>query len=982
MTERLYPKSQYPQGHPNLATILNELASLLKAQREYTQARSYFQKALEMRQRLYPKDKYPEGHPDLAQSLNNLADLLKAQGEYTQARSYFQKALEMYERLYPKNQFPPGHPHLAGSLCNLGALLKNQGEYAQARSYLEKALEMRRRLYPKDKYPQGHPHLADSLGSLAGLLGSQGEYAQARAYGLKTLDMTERLYPKDKYPQGHPELAADLHNLGLTLELLGELAQARSYYQKALEMYDRLYPKSKYPQGHPNLATSLNSLGVLLQAQGEYAQARAYFQKALEMRERLYPKGKHPRGHREMARSLNNLGVLLQTQGEYAQARAYFQRALEMRERLYPKDKYPEGHPDLAQSLNDLAGLLHSQGEYAQAQRYLHEALEMNQGLYELFVAASSEAEAFRLAASLPMTLDGLLSVTRHLSGTEQASYSSVWRSKAAITHLLEGRRQQLRLLLSGARLPAGRRRQVQDTLARLQDKRRALARLLLRPAGDPKAQRRRWQELSQDKEDLERQLAKILPGLARRQALLRQGHPVLVKKLPPGTVFIDLLRYIRIEHNPKHPGKAGDRRTPCYVAFVLRRGQPVKRVDLLQAQAIDQAVADWRTAIKEKRTRAAAQNLRRLLWVPLAKHVPKDCHTLLLAHDSALTQLPWAALPISKEGRVLLEDFAVAVVPHGPYLLEQLSSPSGQEKETGRLLAVGAVQYDAKPQAAKENVVVASNRAAEWGDRKVVWKDLPSTRKELDRVMDRAGKRSVRRLTGAHASTTTLLAELPEARWVHLATHGFFADKKFRSLLQIDEKLFDRRSFREGPPPGARNPLVLSGLVLAGANLPLPKDLKERTESDGGILTAEAIAGLPLNKLDLAVLSACETGLGEVAGGEGVFGLQRAFHLAGAKNVVASLWKVDDHAAAALMALFYDKLWRQKKPAIEALREAQLTLYHHPERIAALAKERGPNFDKVVRLPVKPDQNKKPSPKGKAATKLWAGFVLSGWGQ
>jgi CHAT domain-containing protein len=81
-------------------------------------------------------------------------------------------------------------------------------------------------------------------------------------------------------------------------------------------------------------------------------------------------------------------------------------------------------------------------------------------------------------------------------------------------------------------------------------------------------------------------------------------------------------------------------------------------------------------------------------------------------------------------------------------------------------------------------------------------------------------------------------------------------------------------------------------------------------------------------------------------------------------------------------MALFYDKLWRQKKSALEALREAQLTLYHHPERIRPLAKERGLNFDKVVRLPVKNSEGKKPAPGGKAATKLWAGFVLSGVGR
>ena len=100
----------------------------------------------------------------------------------------------------------------------------------------------------------------------------------------------------------------------------------------------------------------------------------------------------------------------------------------------------------------------------------------------------------------------------------------------------------------------------------------------------------------------------------------------------------------------------------------------------------------------------------------------------------------------------------------------------------------------------------------------------------------------------------------------------------------------------------------MLIGLVLAGANRP---------ETPGrGILTGEAIVGLDLRGLELAVLSACETGLGDVAGGEGVFGLQRAFHVAGCRNVVASLWKVDDEATAALMALFYRHLWEEEDAA------------------------------------------------------------------
>src|SRR5262249_49668215 len=162
-----------------------------------------------------------------------------------------------------------------------------------------------------------------------------------------------------------------------------------------------------------------------------------------------------------------------------------------------------------------------------------------------------------------------------------------------------------------------------------------------------------------------------------------------------------------------------------------------------------------------------------------------------------------------------------------------------------------------------------------------------------------------------------------------------------FRSLLQVNQQDFGYAGRLDRRSAAARSPLVLSGLVLAGANRPVQGVLAD----DGGILTAETIARLPLGGLGLAVLSACDTGLGDVAAGEGVFGLQRPFHLGGTHNVVASLWKVDDQATAALMAVFYARLWDPDHPLPpgEALREAQLTLYRHPERIAVLAGERGP---------------------------------------
>ena len=148
-----------------------------------------------------------------------------------------------------------------------------------------------------------------------------------------------------------------------------------------------------------------------------------------------------------------------------------------------------------------------------------------------------------------------------------------------------------------------------------------------------------------------------------------------------------------------------------------------------------------------------------------------------------------------------------------------------------------------------------------------------------------------------------------------------------------------------------------------------------------GEIVTGLSLIDLPLENLKLVTLSACETGLGEFTGGEGVQGLQRAFHLAGSPNVVASLWKVNDAATAALMAKFYHELWVNKKPPIEALRESQLTIYRHPERIPALAGERGkPDFAKTVELNVEP--RAPASADKRTPTKLWAAFVLSGVGK
>jgi CHAT domain-containing protein len=339
---------------------------------------------------------------------------------------------------------------------------------------------------------------------------------------------------------------------------------------------------------------------------------------------------------------------------------------------------------------------------------------------------------------------------------------------------------------------------------------------------------------------------------------------------------------------------------------------------------------------------------------------------------DLALCRVPWAALPGDKPGTILLEDHAVAEVPHAAFLLDKLWPQDPLPNRPTQVLVVGGVAYDAEPRAAGRVALERRDPPLKPGQ-KVDWLALPGTAAEARGVARVAAgqKFDVRTLSDEKADAEAVLAALPKVRCAHLATHGFFADTSFRSTFQLDPKLFERSRHGERIGAAALSPLVMTGLVFAGANRP--------NTPGRGIVTGEALVDLDLSGLELGVLSACETGLGDVADGEGTFGLQRAFHLAGTRDVVASLWKVSDRATAALMALFYKNLWDRNLSPVEALRQAQLEIYRHPDRVADLAANFRGKFEEVPGTTEGPVQ---PGPEGKAHPRWWAAFTLSGPGR
>ena len=349
-----------------------------------------------------------------------------------------------------------------------------------------------------------------------------------------------------------------------------------------------------------------------------------------------------------------------------------------------------------------------------------------------------------------------------------------------------------------------------------------------------------------------------------------------------------------------------------------MRRDQPVAWVDLGPSADIDRAIAAWRPGygLGEEAQRAGA-TLRQKVWQPLEADFA-DAKTVLISPDGELAKFPWAALPGTKPGTYLIEEREIAVIPV-PQALPELLAKIPATDAAPSLLLVGNVDY--RGDAGKLSADNRGQRAVRDGQSE--WPPLPGTKDEIARIGDsfrqRFAKGEIMRLDGGRATAAAVHAAAPNCRYLHFATHGFFADPSVRSALAPSDKarlaMFGELARRQvsGYHPG-----VLSGIVLAGANR------RPENGKDDGILTALEVGELDLGGVELATLSACETGLGKTAGGEGILGLQRAFQTAGARSVVASLWKVPDHATQVLMDRFYDNLWNKKLGKLDSLMEAQ----------------------------------------------------------
>jgi CHAT domain-containing protein/Tfp pilus assembly protein PilF len=863
--------------HPEVATTLNDLAVLYNQKGDFDQSILINQRVLSLRESaLGPDDS------GVAKALNNLARAHENKGDYEKAGSLLRQAVSIWEKA-----LGPDHPEVAFAVDGLAKVYSYIGDYAAAEPLYLRALAIREKALGPD-----HTEVATTLNNLAVLYKQKGDYAKAEPLLLRDLAITEKgLGPS------HAFVAPTLSNLAGIYQLQGDYDRAEPLYQRALAIQEKALGPS-----HAAVGLTLNRLAELYTQNkaGDPTEAESLFQRALSTLEKAVGPD-----HPGVAVSLGGLATLAAGRGDRGQAETYYQRALAIQERALGPD-----HTDVAQSLESLAKLYRKQGDAQQALAFLSRAHDLRERHLDHNLPLGSERQKLGYLKLFADDTDQAIALHARLPRDPKAlhlAFTTLLRRKGRALDATSDNVGVLRLRATP---------QDQALFGRLTDARSQIAAWTLRgsiPAGAAVYQAR-LQQLAAALDELEAELS------ATSAAFRAQSRPITLEAvqaaIPEGAVLIEFALY-----RPSGDETEG-RLPPRYAAYVLTSHGEARWVDVGEATEIDRAAEAWRRALRDPQ-RADARRLARALDAKVMQPVRAllgQTRHLLISPDGELNLIPFAAL-MDEESTYLVERYTITYLTSGRDLL-RLQVPRESRSEPVIVAAPvfgepALVAADGGATPRPRASVGRASRPAQVDDSQVFFGPLPGVGDEVRALRELLPQATF--LVGQQA-TEAALRRVSGPRILHIATHGFFLRDG------EDAPGGDRRAAANaaGTRLGkwaewAENPLLRSGLALAGAN-------QGRSGEDDGVLTALEAAGLDLWGTKLVVLSACDTGVGEVRNGDGVYGLRRALVLAGAESQLISLWPVSDRSTRDLMIGYY-KLLTQGEGRGEALRQTQLRM-------------------------------------------------------
>ncbi len=863
---------------------------------DYESAEPIFAQTLEIREALLPP-----AHEEVASSINALANIRFLNSDFVGALPLYRRSLRMAEGFGG-----PLNRQAISVRGNVAVTLIELGDLDEAREVLDQQIRL---LEAEEMKTEDLAYAYSLLGKMFKVI---EDFEEAARVYRRSLEIREAFHPED-----HPRIAESSLNLGQSLLKTGQIDECRSLTLRGMEIWER-----KYGSDHPYFYAFVSALAQLAIAEERFEEARKFQEQALGILEDVIGPDTP-----QAAELLQPLGQIALAQGNRAEARSYFERASRI-----VVEQVGARHPFVGEYGYDVAHVDFLNGHLLEAAERSLEAAQILHAHLRLSLRALPDRQALRYARKSELPRGLLFSVIDEIDDPQltERAWDLLIRSRAMIVDEMAARTRRIALAADST---------LHDRLEVYQLAGRRLANIIVRGPQDtdPAKYRHLVEEARVNMENAELNLGRASgdagPGLTDI------GWHAVAGALPEGSALVSYSLYLHHGHDPADIGKP----TPRYRAFVLpRSGTAPVTVPIGDAAGFDALINDWRRQASqgafredlepEERLQAydrVGHLLRELLWDPVAHHVG-DARQIFVVPDGQIHLINLVALP-APDGGYLLE---LPVAVHQLSAERELAAPMARTAiaAEGSALVLGAPDFDRAdspteiaPTEGPDRFAVSPSFRGQRPNcaelRSHHFTPLPGT---LDEAREVAGlwahiesdSESALLLTGSQASEDAFKRSAPGRRVLHLATHGYFLDPACPSEVDGDTSASEtaRRTV---------NPLLLSGLVLAGANA----HNSTGVDAEDGVLTAQEIATLDLSAARWAVLSACETAVGEIQSGEGVLGLQRAFRIAGARTLVTSLWSVEDQATRRWMNAFYTACVTQGLDPIRSVRQASLSV-------------------------------------------------------
>jgi CHAT domain-containing protein len=924
--------------HPDTIRALEEVARFMSSTGD-------FLGSLKIQQQLLARAEKKHGvdHPSTLSSLEGLA------GQYWAAQR-FDEAEKLYRRVLAirKKQDGPESVLYATYLQLYGGLLWGRGSLSSAEQYYLEA----KKIYDKTNGPDDIQQ-AGILMSLGHLYWAQGQRTKARKHFDRTIAVTEKFYGETmKDPS---QAAAMILGVAQIYQLGGASDWARPLEEKGEKLY-RASIATIEKEGGPTDVRLIHPITMLANqhaSRKEFDQAEKLYRRLVAIDEAQRKTQKAPAHALASIGWMFQLGYLERRRGRPQNALPYFvkvrdvykktygqymadtmdqqiadvwremgryQEARKLLERLVKSTRKTWGprHPMLSYQLESLSLLNLAEGKIRPALGLMKGALDIQEPNLALVLATGTEADHVSYFGRIAHQLSMAISLNARYAPTDKAA------SELAMTTIL---RRKGRILDAAASSVAALRGQLsaddQKLLDELAASRAQLAKLIL--AG-PKATGKP-DEYSAEVGRLESEVKRLEDQVRRKSAAYRAtSQPIelarVQKAIPADAALVEMILYQPFD--AKKWGADVKLEPRRYAAYLVGRTGAPRWIDLGPAEAIDKAADRFLEALADPDS-ADVDKLGRALYDKAMRPVTAQLGAaktskLLVAPDGLLNLVPLGAL-VDENGKHLVRRFTFTYLTSGRDLLR---IGAGARPKSSPLIVADPTFDDV---ASAPHSGTRGRRSRDF--RSMKWSRLPGTAEEADALAKLLPLARI--LRGARA-TEASLKKAKGPRVLHIATHGFFlpAEPAPRAEIAAGPAVAGPLVQIYGPHTGGdssgpENPLLRSGLALAGAN-------KLSSGGEDGILTALEAAGIDLWGTQLVVLSACETGVGKVTEGDGVHGLRRALVIAGAETLVMSLWQVDDKATRELMTGYYERLG-QGEGRSEALRQVQLKMLRSERR-------------------------------------------------